>query len=64
MTDNPRAQVGVSMNRMMPNDYEMRGMATAHLRQAMADRRGQAQSTKTPPIASAPAQSQPPKTDG
>ena len=64
MTDKPRAQVGAYMNRMMPNDYEKRGMATSHLRQAMVDRRGQAQSTKTPPTASAPAQSQPPKMDG
>lgn len=64
MTDKPRAQVGAYMNRMMPNDYEARGMATAHLRQAMADRRGQAQSTKTSSTASAPAQSKSLKTDG
>lgn len=64
MTDKPRAPGEPFMNRMMSNDYEKRGMATAHLRQAMADRGGQAQSTKTPPTASAPAQSESPKTDG
>jgi len=63
MTDKPRAPAEAFMNRMMPNDYEKRGMATAHLRQAMAEA-GQAQFAKIPPTASAPAQSESPKKDG
>lgn len=41
MTDKPRSsgfQAGAPMNRMMSNDYEKRGMTTAHLRQAVAGR--------------------------
>lgn len=48
MTDKPRSfdfQGGAPMNRMMSNDYEKRGMTTAHLRQAVADRSG-----KGPPV--------------
>lgn len=47
MTDKLRSfdfQGGAPMNRMMSNDYEKRGMTTAHLRQAVADR-----SEKGPP---------------
>lgn len=63
MADKSRAPGGAFMNRMMPNDYEKRGMATGHLRQAMAEA-GQAQSAKIPAPASAPAQSDSPKKDG
>lgn len=57
MTNKQCPPVGVYMNRMMSDDYETRGMATAHLRQAMA-RADQVQSTQIPPIASAQHQSE------
>lgn len=62
MTDKQGPPVGEYMNRMTSDDYEKRGMATAHLRQAMA-RAGQEQSAKIPPTTSAPPQSESPKTN-
>lgn len=62
MADKSRAPDGAFMNRMMPNDYEQRGMATGHLRQAMNEA-GRAQSSKIPPTATAPVQSESSKKD-
>ncbi len=60
MTNKPRSsgfQAGAPMNRMMSNDYEKRGMTTAHLRQAVADRSGKgppASGSQTVPLQDQP----------
>lgn len=67
MTDDVRSsgpRAGARMNRMMSNGYEKRGMTTAHLRLAVADRAGQGQPTTTPPASPAEVQPKPPRSDG
>lgn len=63
MTDKPIAPRSAPMNRMMSDDYEKRGVSTAHIRRTVAERAGQTPQAKEPQPSQEAAQSQSPKSE-